>query len=245
MSFDGKWLPDSEKYRQACLKAAEEIRLTGNSDFKRWPDYIQYVGNDVRPPRVVEAFDNVVKDEYVSLNDKIGNPKLHNGKSAGTLRYMKVAQDVEQLLGDDILDCSIVEIGGGYGGQAVIFNELFDWIFDYKILDIWEARELQYQYLNRLGITPNLCTVDEFTSLHTGDTLLLSDYCLSEFDEAGVRFYLERISARYCYVTCNSQGKQREMLLRCLSEQYDIEVTDEFPKTSHHPNILITGKAKR
>ena len=124
MKFKGNWLPEKQIYKETCLRLAKDL-----TNFKQDKDYIYYVGNDVRGQAVVEAFDKVVKLPYIKENDKIGNPRLHNGKSAGTLRFMKVYQDIQRFKYNDI-----VEVGGGYGGQCLVIQKIKP--VKYTIIDI-------------------------------------------------------------------------------------------------------------
>ena len=118
-----KWKADRGDYAETCLRLSKNL-----TNFKRDPVYAHYVGNDLKP-HLVDEYKKVVKVPYVHKNDKIGNPMLKDGMSAGTLRYMKVWQDCMRFDFN-----SVVEIGGGYGGQALIFWDYGD--VDYMIIDI-------------------------------------------------------------------------------------------------------------
>lgn len=227
MKFKGKWLPESDKYKQACLRLADDL-----TDFKQDPDYIGYVGNDTRGAGVILAFDKVVNLPYVSENDKVGSPTLHEGKSAGTLRFMKVVQDTLEW---DIKD--IVEIGGGYGGQALVFNKLRP--TKYTIIDIPEALKLAKAYLKDIKV--KFISSENVPKIETD--LLISDYCISELNNKGVDFYLDRIKAKYYYFTCNNMGESKDYLVNRLKEFCDITVVPEEPKTSHHDNYVIYAVA--
>ena len=226
MKFSGKWLPDGRAYREACL------RLSKNLDgFKVDPEYMGIVGNDTRGPDVVEAFDKVVKLPYVSSNDAIGSPVIHNGKSAGTLRYIKVVQD---LLGCGIK--SVVEIGGGYGGQCLVVRELLG--VEYTIIDIPEALELSRAYLGG-----DQCTfISDQDVPELSCDLFLSDYCLGEMDPAGMDFYFSRVKALMYYITCNETSADTIMgkLKSFCSDTY---IEEENPRTSRHRNYLCVGRS--
>ena len=73
--------------------------------------------------------------------------------------------------------------------------------------------------------------------------LLISDYCISELDEKGWDFYLNQIDAKYIYFTCNALGDRKDKLIERVKQQYDVEVVDEHPKTTKHPNFIIYGVA--
>lgn len=223
MKFKGKWNPEKQSYKDACLRLSKDL-----TNFKRDRDYIPFVGNDIRPKETVEAFDKVVKLPYVSKNDVIGNPVLHNGKSAATLRFMKVFQDTFK---DDILN--VVEIGGGYGGQCLVYKVLN--LVDYTIVDIPEALELSKAYLKVNDVKCNFISSNNFKQMECD--LLISDYCISELDKTGIDFYLDNIKFKYGYFTLNGQFDYIAEKLQ--SKGYEITITDENPKTSRHDNKVV------
>lgn len=224
MKFNGKWKPETQDYRNTCLKLAKDL-----TNFKRDSYYIGFVGNDVRPKETVEAFDKVVNSEYVSKNDVIGNPMLHNGKSAATLRFMKVVEET-----NDAFISDIVEIGGGYGGQCLVYNEMNKNI-NYTIVDLPEALELSKAYLKANEIECSFISSDKFTKLEC--CLLISDYCLSELDEKGIDFYLDNIKFKYGYFTINGMFEYIPNKLKELG--YKVEIEDERPATSKHKNKVV------
>ena len=232
MKFKGKWLPEKPSYREACLRLSKDL-----SNFKQDPEYAYFVGNDTRGKDVVEAFDKVVDYPYVHENDVMGSPILHNCRSAGTLRYMKVLQDIDKQVGLASTDASVIEIGGGYGGQCLVFNIMG--IEDYTIIDLPEANELQRKYLEENDIECNLIPSTDVPECNT--EILLSDYCLSEFDQEGVDFYLDLITFEYGYFTGMRSGIDR-IANTLIGKGYTIDIDKEVPKTSKHENFILTAK---
>lgn len=228
-----KWLADSETYRETCLRLSKDL-----SNFKQDLEYIRYVGVDARGPYYVNAFSNAVTFPYVSKNDRIGNPVLHNGKSAGTLRYMWV---VEQCLMRWRFK-SVIEIGGGYGGQYLVMDELVPGI-PYLIVDIYEALELADAYLMANGIEASMTNSLDIVEDPTVD-LIISDYALSEFDEELMRYYLDEINSKYIHCACNATGERYERFVDILSEYYgNLEIVPEKPRTSaKENNVIIYGE---
>ena len=222
MKFNGKWKPETQDYRNTCLRLAKDL-----TNFKRDSYYIGFVGNDVRPKTTVEAFDKVVNLPYVSKNDKIGNPQLHNGKSAATLRFMKVVEDNYNSVN------RVVEIGGGYGGQCLVYKELCE--VDYTIVDIPEALELSKAYLKANEVECNFISSEEFKKVDCD--LLISDYCLSELDEKGIDFYLDNITFNVGYFTLN--GMFDYVINKLKGMGYNVNVYNEEPKTSKHENKVV------
>lgn len=220
-------MPEKQSYKDACLRSSKDM-----INFKRDKDYVGYVGNDTRGNDVVSAFDKVVKLPYIAKNDLVGNPVLHNGKSAGTLRFMKVVQDLNKFNFKDV-----VEIGGGYGGQCLVMKELRS--VNYTIIDIPEALELSRAYLENYECS--FISAEDVPKIETD--LLISDYCLSELDKDGVDFYLERIRFKIGYFTINSGGEMRNYLINKLREFCVVDVVPEKPKTTHHNNYIIYALA--
>ena len=224
--FNGEWLAiDQQKYKDAC------IRLSKNLDnFKTDGDYRRWVGNDCRGADVVESFDKAVDLPYVSKNDEIGGPILHHGKSAATLRFMKVADDLSPPV-----NSIIVEIGGGYGGQCLVMKTLHN--VGYTIIDIPEALELSRAYLAANNIKCGFISTENVPKLSCD--ILISDYCLSELDEEGIDFYLDQIDAQLIHLTCLDKIVYIKKALE--KRGYSVTETDEHPKTSNHGNKILRG----
>jgi hypothetical protein len=221
MKFKGKWNPEKDSYKDACLRLSKDL-----TNFKQDKQYIPFVGNDIRPLPTVEAFDKVVKLPYVSKNDVIGNPILHNGKSAATLRFAKVVQDIKGNYK------KVIEIGGGYGGQCLVMKELVD--VDYTIIDIPEALELSKAYLKANNVD---CSFMSSQAVKPSQCdLLISDYCISELDQAGIDFYLDHIKFKIGYFTLNARF---DNVINRLKQEYRVVVDDEIPATSRHKNIIV------
>lgn len=225
-----KWLPDNNQYRSACENA--DLRT-----FKQDPSYAAIVGNDTRGYNTTKAFYEEVKHmPYCSDNDILGNPVLHeiDGKkvSCGTLRYMKVKKDLERWKFN-----SVVEIGGGYGGQRLILRD----VENYGIVDIDEALDLAVDYLHHDRIEVFTFFMPDYLVKDYSDRLksdlCLSDYALCEFDEELMDFYIEKVvkNCKYGYFTVNMNF---ELLEQKLSKYFSLEIVDEYPKTSKHNNKI-------
>ncbi|MFA6501899.1 MAG: putative sugar O-methyltransferase [Parachlamydiales bacterium] len=257
--FNGTWLPERvySEYRPACIDLSKDL-----TDFKRNIKYIGVVGNDTRNHKTALAFYKYIEQHYPELlkiksflqNDTIGNPIVHEivhdyTVSAGTLRFIKV-------IGDIFIDVktnwnipyakNIVEIGAGYGGQALlIMNYLND--INYTCIDIPEASQLQKNYLNQFVLQKPVNFQTTENVIEAGYDLVISDYCLSELDISGVDFYYNIIikHSNYCYFTINKASPVRTYLLTVLSDLFNIIIEPEMPETSKHPNeILFCSKKK-
>lgn len=251
--FTGTWLTNmtgkSDMYKNACISLSQDL-----TSFKRNPVYNCFIGNDMRDEKTATAFYYYIKEKYPFLleeklfskfqqNDFIGNPNLYSieGKiiSPGTLRFMKVLGDIFLAVNDI---SSIVEIGSGYGGQCFIFKQ-FDSNIEYTLLDISESLQISKKYLSE-----NNCEaiyMDTNNIVGKPYALCISDYCLSEFDLEGTKFYINNVvkKCKAAYITTNSIGIPLFELVSLLQKVFPtVIVTPEEPKTSAHCNHIIICK---
>ena len=114
--------------------------------------------------------------------DLMGGPIRYRFSEIGkvsptTIRYMFVHNELVKLFGD-MDGFKVVEIGGGFGGQAAVskaLNSTLEW----HIYDLPTVSKLQQKFLERCGI--------KSVSFHSGleieeskGDLLISNYALSE-----------------------------------------------------------------
>lgn len=107
-------------------------------------------------------------------NDSIGNPIVFNYGTIGffsptTLYYIKTAGDLRKEFGD-LSKKHIVEIGGGYGGQCKILNDLGGFA-SYTLVDSAEANALSQKVLSHFGIQ-NVRYVDQLPLDQNTDILI-------------------------------------------------------------------------
>lgn len=250
MSFEGKWLPDSNKFRQECLRISKDLEgfKTKNSE------YFGYIGNDTRSYTVAKAFyDYLLLNDVplsaiklTSKNDIIGTPVLHeidgNKYSAGSLRFLKVYNDCKSFghgFSKGIFS-SVIEIGSGYGGQCLIWK-LFDSV-KYTLIDIPESLEVAKSYLGNNKVKATFVTSNEVKGNSLNADLVISDYCLGELDEEGVEFYFNNVIqyCKYGYFTINNDSNKINFISKLLSSMFDdVRIESEEPKTSRHENLII------
>lgn len=188
-------------------------------------DYLQAckeadLSNFKRDPRLTKIFEHSnlqQAGDYVAIiyeqkkqwlqfkgwtNDMIGNPKLvyfipDIEMSASTLQYIGVLSNLITHFGS--LDGKrIVEIGGGYGGQARTICDVYKPAC-YHIIDLYEVTLLQSRYLKEFDC------VDCFTQ-PTGEEydLVISNYALSEIPDN--KQYMDEVimKSKHGYITCNT-----------------------------------------
>lgn len=245
MKFQGKWQPETEEFKKRCLELSQDL-----VSFKRDPVFVKFIGNDIRKRDVAQEFFNYISDKYryllqfdYSLNDIIGDPFVYEFEgdlfSPATLRFIKVIGDINKYLGDVR---KIVEIGSGYGGQALVFSLIQQ--VNYTCIDIPECLQLAKNYHHTLGW--NDCRYVDTNSIKKEKyDLCISDYCLGELDGEGIDFYLTNVvsQCKYAYITVNRNTNVFEDLTRNLVGMFsEVEVKDEEPKTSRHNNCIIYCK---
>lgn len=185
-----------ENYLQACKEAKIE-------DFK----------NDWRFRPIFEHCKKHIAQNYVDLvrknnpnllvmrwtNDEIGDPFIQdiNGwrGSTSTAQYMGVISNLIDLYGT-LNDLDILEIGGGYGGQALCILDIFS-PNSYTILDLPEVNELQRKVLGDKVILTDKVPKKKYD-------LVISNFALSEIpDQEPYQKLLKR--CKHGYITCNTE----------------------------------------
>jgi bifunctional ADP-heptose synthase (sugar kinase/adenylyltransferase) len=81
----------------------------------------------------------------------------------------------------------------------------------------------------------------ENINFNSYDAIVISDYCISEFDQEGMNFYIEHVvkKCNNAYFTINNDQASRDHLLTKLREIYnDVIIVPEEPRTSAHSNIV-------
>ena len=190
------------------------------------------------------------------INDLIGTPITHTYSEIGaisptTLRYIKVASDLRKYFGSNIGD-KIVEIGGGYGGQLLINDQIF-LMKEYHIYDLPPVLDLTERYLKSHILNSSYKTVTLNQSPgHEIYDLAISNYAFSELPSVLQCKYIEKILANSAkgYLTMNSGLKGSAFEIDKLSIEDlraklpPFEVFDEFPLT-HRRNYIIVWGHKR
>ena len=142
-------------YATACLELSDDI-----TDFRKDSGYrkilegggldvFNYFLNAIRQHDLPEMFFGNL--EYFRENDKYGNPDLYSDSEIGkfsptTLKYALNILNILEAFDKDKIN-KIVEIGGGYGGIAVILQKFID--FDeYVLVDLPECNLLTDKYIS-------------------------------------------------------------------------------------------------
>ena len=207
--------------------------VVGMSDEWQLPYFAEYFGK----------YNFHDKLEEVSKNDCVGGLNLvefHNHlMSINTARYLKTACEIYEYFGP--LDGKVIsEIGIGYGGLCYVLNCLFD-ISKYHLIDLPEVEELAQKFLKKL----NVDNISVYNAEHS--FLTISEYAISELDGDAIEMYYQTVllNSDYIYLMINLHNKnEREGFINYISNGFDVEVYDEYPKSPEYDNKLIIGKNK-
>lgn len=184
-------------YLQACKEAdlsnfKRDARLTKifeHSTERQGQDYYNLIAASHNQKISLTAFSN----------DNYGNPMLSSSLpySPSTLQYIGVLSSLITHFGS-LDNLRIVEIGGGYGGQARTILDVYNPAC-YHIIDLYEVTLLQSRYLKEFDC------VDCFTQ-PTGQEydLVISNYALSEIPDNDEYMKEVVIKSKHGYITCNT-----------------------------------------
>jgi putative sugar O-methyltransferase len=195
--------------------------------------------------------------ENISINDVIGSPILFEfpkyiSLSGPTLRYLYVCSHLSEFFNlDEVND--IAEIGAGYGGQALIYNQLFSYQM-YNIFDLEPVCRLIEKYLGNFYLSGGISASDINTfplrPLRNFD-LVISNYAFSELPKKLQKIYLDKVILRSKrgYLTMNTgndlNGPARKSRYNCtelLKMLPNSRVVDENPLTADRNYIIIWGE---
>lgn len=203
-------------------------------------------------------FDKLSWNNYID-NDIIGNPTKFNFQdqlihinnlktsiiSPTTLRYICFGLQILKVIQNTgKQNISIIEVGGGYGGQCKILYDICNQfninIKKYTIIDLEHVSKLQHKYLTKLNVN-NIVTLSNTNCLDMLDNdydLFISNYALGEFKPDVQDFYIDNVLSRShkSFITWNTHPINPKLT--------NIAIDEEIPQTGHvvFPNIIITNK---
>lgn len=182
------------------------------------------------------------------INDKTGNPinfyykLLDNKVSPNTLRYIKVASDIEKYFGNRFNN--IVEIGPGYGGQYIILDIIFK-IQNYIFFDIEEANSLLKKNLQEYKLNSSFYFGNMKKKIDNID-LIISNFSFSELPKQLQRKYLEDFisKSKNGYMTMNSGLKfyddEKHLSFNEIKNFIpQCKIIEEKPETAKQNYIII------
>lgn len=215
-----------ENWISSCLLAAKDD--TAFSTFRRDPVFMLVIEGT---PLVAgqQLLKRCGKEEIfwellpqISKSDEIGSPlvqmTIHSEAqknssfhiSPTTMRYVNNSMNMMRCFGSESLESDIIEIGGGYGGEAKILQDFRQGLqlnpSKYTIFDLDTSFPLIERYLDSFGYHfERGDDLGEFTPGDGRDTLVLSNGALSEMTSPLIDWYLDEVvsRARYGYFITN------------------------------------------
>ncbi len=249
-------ISDDTEYLNAAAQAAETL---GN--FKSDPSYVKVLEHTTYEDG--KRYLGFIKKEYpnvfkrissLKINDKVGAPALYQYSGIGqispsTLRYAKIAGDLERFF-PRLNGKKILEIGGGYGGQALVLNKLFN-VPLYQLIDLDSPLKLQSAYLKRFNVVHKIIATDKLHDVEDYD-LLISNYAFSECSRSIQEEYLSKVisKAKFGYMICNQISHlfsinnldQTQLVERLKSLGFSVTILDEDPLTFEGNYLLVFTK---
>ena len=206
---------NSEFYPKFCQAAAKDDAVF--KTFRRDPA-IRAIIETCWDKLSGAYFLNEIETKYPQLlpylrqiceEDIIGSPIAFDYPPYGTispivLRYVKIVGDLQREFGD-LSKLNIAEIGGGFGGQCKIINNIGSFA-SYTIIDLPECTPLINKYLASFAIK-NLKTINSnvLTTPIQCD-LIISNFAFSELDQSEQLHYMQMVinSAKRGYIIYNN-----------------------------------------
>jgi hypothetical protein len=162
------------------------------------------------------------------------------------MRYIKVVSDIVTAFSLPSDGIDVVEVGGGYGGQAKTLSCAVD-VKSYTIIDQAEPVALAERYLSNFDLGSRMVyEVADNYSPRKSD-LFISNYAISELSFAEQEKYYEAIVANsglayitYNAVTGDSDGNFNRFI-DMISSDFDIATKGDVDGFG---NVILFGVAK-
>ena len=197
---------------------------------------------------LIEAFNPCFLVDYPDIwsSDEIGNPFLYKiadkNVSPTTLQYLFVASQLKRLFGS-LEGFKIAEIGGGYGGQCKIINDIFSFK-EYDIIDLPEVTSLQNRYLQEFSLDKRvgLYNAPHHKKGYKYD-LAISNYALCEVKDPQHTEYIKDVLlfSKRGYITCNGPIPGLSLLQKSFEDLTRLDDVETERDTNY---ILVWGHKK-
>ncbi len=150
--------------------------------------------------------------ERFQTSDSVGGPKMFEYEVAGkkiqmaptTLRYINILSDLMTYFGS-LEGMNIIEIGGGYGGQCKIIQDVFK-LGSYTLVDLEPALALSKRFLGEFNINNvSYLTSDDLPAHRTKYDMVISNFAFTEIIRQIQNIYCEHVisKAPKGYMLCN------------------------------------------
>ena len=259
VDYGNKSFIQKDNYPELALKAALDSNIY--KIFRRHYIYttvLEYVGNSLGQKYLDHIFQdyNLSESEIFSIVEPlqtIGAPRkfkplsLNLPISLTSLRYLKIGLDIKKRYVKKIPN--VVEIGYGYGGQAIILSRILE-IDNYTFFYIRQVNLLIKRFIEDFNFTPKhkIITLGEYQKANKFD-LCISNYAFSKLPYQIQEKYFKEVllnsSSGFMIMNSGDDGNfgdiinmSKKELLKLSSSQFH----EEIPK-SGSKNYLIKWKA--
>lgn len=249
--FDRSSISDAGLYPAFCLLASSDDQVFKR--FRRSLIYrviLEHVNTDQGREylREIEEDGGLLDQFRAQLElDTLGGPiKYRYGNygliSPTTLRYIKVASDLNNLFGS-LTGKTIAEIGVGYGGQCRVISTIWP-VKSYVLFDIPEVLALSHRYLEESNIDCSILIERDGRNPQSDDIdLLISNYAFSELRREMQEQYFDTVlrHAPRGYITYNhvAPPEFRSMNAYEFAERFPgSQILPEKPMT-HEKNVIV------
>ncbi len=188
----------------------------------------------------------------VIISDAVGNPIKYKypgyllPMAPTTLRYLKIASDLNLLFGNKFK--KVAEIGCGYGGQALVNDEILN-IESIKLFDLPPVNKLIERYLNSHLFNGSFKTTTLNQEVPEDYDLVISNYAFSELPKILQLKYIEKVLSRskkgYLIMNTgikNYDNSTNKLKLNEINQLLpDIKLLDENPRSCLSNYIIIWG----
>ena len=184
----GSSISDNNEYLSIVIAASESeavfSKFRANRQYRKILEHVtKYIGHQYL--QEIRGLSLQYKEilNKVSQIDKLGGPLRYRYSKVGrlsptTIRYVYVHLKLIELFGN-IQNLKIVEIGGGFGGQAAV-STLLSPSLDWNIYDLPQVLRLQKKFICETNAQNKVSYFSGFDVVKTHGDLLISNYALSE-----------------------------------------------------------------
>jgi len=241
---------DSNNYIDFLEKVVQDNKIFEN--FRDDPAYKGVVETVSEPlgrkyyEKLIKSFSHKQIYDYCSLLNSPGNPEmiLINGDyfSTTALRYLTTAVDIKTLYGNNKIR-KIVELGVGFGGQAIMLNQFFN-IDQYTFVDLTSANLLSKKFLSYKDVSFE----KKFCSIDSGEEdeydLFISNFGYSELPKKYQKLAYKKFiqNSKYGYMIVNNYWHITFRYFTKLHYKYYLKnliIEDEIPVSNPFNKVLI------
>ena len=153
---------------------------------QRYKDILEHINDDLAEQYYLKLREELSHKEIFKLSQlikNIGNPTLKTFEkdkiNPGVLRYINVAFDLKNKFPNSNFE-KIVELGAGFGGQALILDKFYN-IKKYTFIDLFQVNQLIKKFidLHKYNFEAHFFEIETFHD-EQGYDLFLSNYAFSE-----------------------------------------------------------------